>query len=137
MLHPGLGPLTVVSNSPTALGISRALGQRAMKVDDLEERFPLARELLEVGNVLLHADEIDEVSHQRDPELKVKMLETVDSLMEEHFHDFKRIVFLVDHGTSSLTGQHLPIMVPVKSSYDCSIKGEDVPLSGLMCKLLG
>lgn len=136
-LHPGLGPLTVVSNSPTALGISRALGQKAVKVDDLEERFPLARDLLEVGNVFLHADEIDEVSHQRDPELKVKVLESVDSMMEEHFHDFDRIVYLVDHGTSSLTGQHLPVMVPVQTSFDCSMKGEDVPLSGLMSKLLG
>ncbi len=135
-LFPRLGPLTVVSNSPTALGISRALGQNARKVDSLEDRFPLARELLEQGNVFLHADEIDEVSHQRDPELKVEILETVDGLMDSHFDDYPRIVYLVDHGTSSLTGEHLPVRVPVMSSYPCRMDDSMIPLSGLMSLLL-
>lgn len=135
-LHKGVAPLTVVSNSPTALGISRALGQGAVKVDALEERFPIARDLLEETNVFLHADEIDEVSHQRDPELKVKLLEQLDSLLEDHFHDYKRIALLVDHGTSSVTGEHLPMEVPVACNYDAGLNKRKIALSELMPYLL-
>jgi len=134
--HPALGPLTTVSNSPTALGISRAIGEKALRVDRLAERFPLARGLLDEGNVFLHADEIDEVSHQRDPELKVRTIEEVDSLLEAHFSDFPRIVLLVDHGTSSLTGEHIQMDVPVMSSYSCSLGRRRLPLAGLMPLLL-
>ncbi len=134
--HPALGPLTTVSNSPTALGISHAIGQEAVRVDRLADRFPLARRLLDKGNVFLHADEIDEVSHQRDPALKVRTIEEVDTLLEEHVSDFPRIVLLVDHGTSSLTGEHIQMEVPVMSSYRCSLQGRCRPLDGLMPLLL-
>jgi 2,3-bisphosphoglycerate-independent phosphoglycerate mutase len=129
-------PLTVVSNSPTALGISKALGQRSLRVEDLLERFPVAERELESSNVLLHVDETDEYSHQLRPDIKVQTLETTDRMLQEHFPDIERIVYLVDHGTSCITGEHLPVTVPVRSSFDLNREDKHIPLSQLLQLLM-
>lgn len=132
-LATGLVPLTTVSNSPTALGVTRALGQKGIHVDEMEDRFPLAADLLEKGNVLLHVDETDEYSHQRRVDAKVEVLEESDRLMAEYFPSAERVVYLVDHGTSCITGEHLPIQVPVWSSFELSAApGEHLALAKLL-----
>jgi 2,3-bisphosphoglycerate-independent phosphoglycerate mutase len=121
--------LTAISDSPTALGICASLGQGYRLVKDLDERFPVALKDLENSHVLLHMDEVDEYSHQKDPKKKVRVLEHIDKLMEKYFSDAERIVYFVDHGTSSVTGEHLPVRVPFWTSFSIPIKdNEDVPL---------
>lgn len=132
-LIEGITPLTVVSNSPTALGISKALGEKAIRVNDLSERFPVALDHLSHSNVLLHVDETDEYSHQHRSDLKVETLELTDRLMEQYFPNVGKLVFLVDHGTSCITGEHLPVTVPLWSNYEINQSpGSFIPL----CKLL-
>jgi 2,3-bisphosphoglycerate-independent phosphoglycerate mutase len=127
-----------ISDSPTALGISASLGQGYKLVKDLDDRFPIAVRDLENSNVFLHMDEVDEYSHQKDPAKKVRVLERIDRLMEKHFSDAERIVYFVDHGTSSITGEHLPIRVPFWTTFDTSIKnGEDVPLKRVIPRIMG
>jgi 2,3-bisphosphoglycerate-independent phosphoglycerate mutase len=89
---PCLGRMTAISNGPVALGIAASLGHDIMLVDDIEARFPAARDALETGNVFLHLDEVDEYSHQKDPGKKVRVLELIDRLMCEHFSDVEDIV---------------------------------------------
>ena len=97
----------------------------------------LAREALEKGNVFLHLDEIDEYSHMRDPEKKVAILERADRLMEKHFSDAERIVYFIDHGTSSITGEHLPISTPFRATYRTDIRrGELVSVGDLLPRLM-
>ncbi len=125
--------MTAVSDSPTPLGICSSLGHEIHLIDDIDERFPVAREALEHNDVFLHMDEVDEYSHQRDPAKKVRILEHIDSKMEEYFSDVDRIVYFVDHGTSSITGEHLPVTVPFWTSYDIGIKdGDKIALSELL-----
>ena len=130
-------PLMTVSDSPTALGISASLGQGYKMIKDLDARFPFALEALEHSNVLLHMDEVDEYSHQKDPMKKVRVLEHIDRLMEKYFPDTERIVYFVDHGTSSLTGEHLPVRVPFWTAFGVPIRnGEDVVLKDLVPRIM-
>jgi len=130
--------LMTISDSPTALGISASLGQGYKLIRDLDDRFPIAQKDLETTNVLLHMDEVDEYSHQKDPKKKVRILEHIDEMMEKHFSDAERIVYFVDHGTSSLTGEHLPVRVPFWTSFDTLIgDNECVSVRCLMPKIMG
>jgi 2,3-bisphosphoglycerate-independent phosphoglycerate mutase len=131
--------LTAISDSPTALGICASLGQRYRLIKNIDDRFPAARKDLEHSHVLLHMDEVDEYSHQKDPSKKVRVLEHIDRMMERYFSDAKRIVYFIDHGTSSITGEHLPVTVPFWTSFETSIGDrEKIPLrdavSGIMRK---
>ena len=129
--------LMTISDSPTALGISASLGQGYKLIRDLDDRFPEAVKDLERYNVLLHMDEVDEYSHQKDPKKKVRVLEHIDRLMERHFSDAERIVYFVDHGTSSITGEHLPVRVPFWTSFDAPFgNGDDVPLKDLVPRVM-
>ncbi|MBQ6547359.1 MAG: phosphoglycerate mutase [Candidatus Methanomethylophilaceae archaeon] len=133
----GLGRMTVFSDSPTPLGICASLGHEIHLIDDIDDRFPLAKDALDKGNVFLHLDEIDEYSHQKDPMKKVRILEHVDRKMEEYFSDVDRIVFFVDHGTSSVTGEHILMNVPFWTSFETSI-GQDelIPLKDIVPTIL-
>ena len=132
-----LDDLTAFSDSPTSLGVCASLGYGSEIVENLDERFVVAREALEHGNVFLHLDEIDEYSHMKDWHRKVEILEYMDSKMKEHFSDCDRIIYFIDHGTSSITGEHLPIEVPFWTNYDTDIsEGEFVPLAELVPRLL-
>jgi len=130
--------LITISDSPTALGVSASLGQGYKLVKDLDDRFPTAQKDLETANVLLHMDEVDEYSHQKDPKKKVRVLEHIDRMMEKHFSDVERIVYFVDHGTSSVTGEHLPVRVPFWTSFNTSIgNNEDVPVKCIIPRIMG
>ena len=132
-----LDDLKAFSDSPTSLGVCASLGYGSEIVENLDERFVVAREALEHGNVFLHLDEIDEYSHMKDWHRKVEILEYMDSKMKEHFSDCDRIIYFIDHGTSSITGEHLPIEVPFWTNYDTDIsEGEFVPLAELVPRLL-
>ncbi len=118
----GLGNMTAISDSPTPLGICASLGQRTHLINNMDERFPVAKEALKHGNVFLHMDEVDEYSHQKDPAKKVRVLEHIDSMMERYFSDTERIVYFVDHGTSSVTGEHILTNVPFWTTFETPVK---------------
>ena len=129
-------PLTVVSNSPSALGVGGHFGAGMTLIEDMADRVGEARRSLQKGNVLLHFEEIDEVSHRRDPLEKVALLERADKLLEENFSGHDDILIIVDHGTSCLTGEHLAVPVPFIYSKKVDVHGH-VPLGSLLTKLLG
>lgn len=118
----GLGKMTAISDSPTPLGICASLGHEIHLIEDIDERFLIAKEALKHGNVFLHMDEVDEYSHQKDPMKKVRILEHIDRMMEKYFSDTERIVYFVDHGTSSVTGAHILTTVPFWTSFDIGLK---------------
>ena len=130
--YPGfdcIGRMTAISNSPTSLGICSSLGYDIKLVDDLNDRFPLAAEALEHGNVFLHVDEVDEYSHQKDPFKKKRILEHTDNMMEKYFPDVENIVYFADHGTSCVTGEHIITDVPVWTDMDLGFnEGSIIPL---------
>ena len=133
----GIKDMTAVSNSPTALGICASLGYDSKLIDNVEDRFPVAREALEKGDVFLHIDEVDEYSHQKDPFKKKAVLELTDRLMEKYFSDVDNIIYFVDHGTSSVTGEHILMDVPLWSTMDIHRDPGDVlPLNTLVSTLL-
>ncbi len=133
----GLNRMTAVSNSPTALGICASLGFDFIHVDEVEDRFPVAKKALEKGDVFLHIDEVDEYSHQKDPFKKKAVLELTDRLMEEYFSDIDNIIYFVDHGTSCVTGEHILMNVPLWSTIDLHKDPEEVlPLNTLVEILL-
>lgn len=113
--YPPIRNMQAVSNSPTALGVSATLGHRIHFVAGLEQRPPLARDLLGEGPVFLHFDEVDEYSHRRDHMRKIRVLESIDALMEKYFSDAENMLFFVDHGTSCLTGEHILTDVPFRT----------------------
>lgn len=136
-IHECVKDLTAISDSPTALGICASLGQKYKFIRNLDDRFPIALKDLENSNVLLHMDEVDEYSHQKDPIKKVKVLEHIDELMEKYFSDAERIVYFVDHGTSSITGEHLPVTVPFWTSFDTSVgENEKVPPGSMLPRIM-
>lgn len=132
-----LDNLMAFSNSPTSLGICASLGYGFRVVDDLEERFAAASEALEHGNVFLHIDEIDEYSHMKKWKKKVEILEHVDKLMAKYFDKDDRIFYFIDHGTSSITGEHLPVTVPFWSNYRTDVAEDElVPLKDLVNRMV-
>lgn len=134
---PGINRLTAISDSPTSLGICSSLGFDIKLIDDLDERFPLAREALDHGDVFLHVDEVDEYSHQKDPFKKKWVLEHTDELMEEYFSDVENIIYFVDHGTSCVTGEHILMEVPMWTSIDAGFERDQlVPLDRVLTTLL-
>ena len=133
----GMGRMTAISNSPTSLGICSSLGHDIRLIDDLEERFPVAREALKHGDVFLHVDEVDEYSHMKDPFKKKAVLELTDRLMAEHFDDVDNIIYFVDHGTSCVTGEHILMDVPLWTSIDIGVPDDTmIPLNRVVETLL-
>ena len=69
-------------------------------------------------------------------EKKVDLLEEVDALMEKHFSDAERIFYFIDHGTSCVTGEHLPVTVPFWTTFETDIKeNELVPVGQIINRL--
>jgi 2,3-bisphosphoglycerate-independent phosphoglycerate mutase len=132
-----LGKITAISDSPTALGVVASLGNKILLVDKVEDRFPAAKKALETENVLLHIDEVDEYSHQKDPYKKIEILERTDRLMEQYFSDAERIVYFVDHGTSCVTGEHIIMDVPFWTNIKTDMsEGELIPLDQVIPRLM-
>jgi len=132
-----LGKITAISDSPTTLGVVASLGNDIHLIEDVEDRFPIAEKALKKENVLLHIDEVDEYSHQKDPYKKIEILERTDRLMEEYFRDVERVVYFVDHGTSCITGEHIIMDVPFWTNIKTDIPdGGLVPLDRVIPKLM-
>ena len=132
-----LGKMTAISDSPTALGVAASFGHKIHLIDDVEDRFPIAKKAMEVGNVFLHIDEVDEYSHQKDPYKKIEILERTDRLMKEYFSDVERVVYFVDHGTSCVTGEHIIMNVPFWTNIETDMsEGELIPLDQVIPRLM-
>jgi len=132
-----IGKMTAISDSPTALGVAASLGHDIRLINNVEDRFPVAKEALEHGNVFLHIDEVDEYSHQKDPHKKIEILEQTDRLMERYFRDAERVVYFVDHGTSCVTGEHIIMNVPFWTNIKTDMpEGEIIPLDRVVPRLM-
>jgi 2,3-bisphosphoglycerate-independent phosphoglycerate mutase len=117
-----LSGISFLSNSPSALGVGAFLGTEKKWIDDLEERIEKASLLVRESDVLLHIEEIDDMSHKREPQKKLEFLEEVDILLKRYFQGKGdvRLSLIVDHGASSLTGEHDENPVPFAVSEDLS-----------------
>ena len=106
--------MVMISKSPSALGVGGLLNVRRDVVDNMWSGFQEAFRLLQSGDVFMHVEETDDISHRREPDQKVSMLKEVDDLLMESLDRLlgHRVAFIVDHGTSSLSGQHLRTNVP-------------------------
>jgi 2,3-bisphosphoglycerate-independent phosphoglycerate mutase len=136
--EPYVEQMTAVSSSPVALGVAASLGYETRLHREMEPRLPVAVEALERGNVFLHFDEIDESGHEKDPHKKIRLLERIDTLMELHFEDAGRIVVMVDHGTSCVTGEHILMDVPLWTNIETSMReGEVSALKDVVPALMG
>lgn len=106
--------VVVISKSPSALGAAGVLNMQRRVVDNMWSGFQEAFRLLKTSDVFMHVEETDEISHRLAPDLKVSMLREVDDLLMENIDRMigHRAAFVVDHGTSSRTGQHIKMNVP-------------------------
>jgi len=122
------GSGAMVAGCKTALGVARFLGlqtatalQMTGNLDtDLDGKFDTAGELLaELDFVTIHIKGTDVAAHDRRPLEKRDFISAIDAALGR-FLDARpelsgalRIVVSADHGTSSTTGNHLPVPVPL------------------------
>ncbi|HUL39851.1 MAG TPA: hypothetical protein VLU38_06135 [Methanomassiliicoccales archaeon] len=106
--------MALFSKSPSVTGVAALFGLESQEVSNYHEGFKLALPRLDRGNVFLHIEETDDVSHRRSPMKKVEMLEDIDAMLSSASRRLKghRIAFIVDHGTSSISGEHMVMRVP-------------------------
>ena len=118
----------MVSACTTALGVGRLMGMRtatsaAMTGNlstDLDAKFAAAADLLQTRTfVAIHFKATDIAAHERRPLAKRDFISAVDaalgSFLEIHSDVAKglRVVVSADHGTSSVTGNHTNVPVPL------------------------
>ena len=121
-------PAALVSACPTTLGVARAAQMTPVRAEgmtgnvdtDLDLKFELARQLLtECSLVAIHFKGTDIAAHDKQPLTKREYLERADAALGEFLDGLGatagdvRIVVAADHGTSSLTGNHLSDPVPL------------------------
>ena len=140
--------LVFFSKSPSVTGVAALFGLESHEVSNYHEGFKMALSQLNKGNVFLHIEETDDISHKRLPMKKVEMLEDIDAMLSSASKKLKghQIAFIVDHGTSSITGEHMVMKVPFalgevrngrpKRKFQETEEG-DVPLVELLDLLLG
>ncbi len=146
---PKVNSLIIVSRSPPVIGVGVFLGLKTIKVPrSVPEGLTKALLHLTSANVLLHVEEVDEVSHMKSPQLKLSMLRNIDDELERKIGKSgeHRVAVVVDHGTSSITGEHLEVNVPfavsnVSSQLNPEVRfhegiGKYVPLRNLLEVLL-
>jgi 2,3-bisphosphoglycerate-independent phosphoglycerate mutase len=118
----------MVARCNTALGVARYLGMRTAtsprmtgSLDtDLNAKFETAAALLpEVDCVVVHVKGADIAAHDRRPLEKRAFIGAIDAALgrclsaHPELSGRLRVVVSADHGTSSLTGDHLPNPVPL------------------------
>jgi len=118
----------LVASCPTALGVARAVGmQGAMpsgttgNLDtDLGAKFGAAAKLLvERSFVAIHIKGTDIAAHDKRPLEKRDFISAIDAALGRFLEDHPevseglRVVVSADHGTSSITGNHIPDPVPL------------------------
>jgi 2,3-bisphosphoglycerate-independent phosphoglycerate mutase len=145
---PSAKDMVIISKSPSALGVAGVLNMRRRVVDNMWSGFQEAFRLLKTSDVFMHVEETDDISHRLAPDQKVSLLREVDDLLMENLDRLVgyRVAFVVDHGTSSLTGQHLSMKVPYAAGEAGRTSGRSVrfceqaerhrPLGGLMDAIL-
>lgn len=106
--------LAVISKSPSALGVGNFLGMETRRVQGFKEGIKVAGQLLEKGDVFLHIEETDDVSHKRNPKNKLRLIEEIDRELNRYVKNFcdAQVALLIDHGASSITGEHMRMKVP-------------------------
>lgn len=111
---PPAKDVVVVSTSPSALGVAGVLNMRRRVVDNMWSGFQESFRLLKTSHVFMHVEETDEISHRRAPDQKVSMLKEVDDILLENVERMMghRVAFVIDHGTSCLSGQHILMRTP-------------------------
>lgn len=106
--------LTVISKSPSALGVGKFLGMETVRVPGFKEGIKVAAHHLDRNDVFLHIEETDDVSHKCNPKNKLKLIEEIDRELMRYEKRFRecQVALLIDHGASSLTGEHMRMKVP-------------------------
>jgi len=106
--------LFVISKSPSALGVGRFLGMETRRVSGFKEGIKVASQMVDKGDVFLHIEETDDISHKCNPKSKLQLIEDIDRELghyEKYFKDCQ-VALLIDHGASSVTGEHMRMKVP-------------------------
>ena len=70
--------MTIISKSPSALGVAAFLGIKSKRVPGFKQGIKEAASMIKDGDVFLHVEETDDISHKRAPREKVELLEAVD-----------------------------------------------------------
>jgi 2,3-bisphosphoglycerate-independent phosphoglycerate mutase len=121
-------PMTIISKSPSALGVAAFMGIGSKRVAGFKEGVKEAASMIKDGDVFLHVEETDDISHKRAPREKVGLLEAVDKELMRFAKSFSdcRIAVIVDHGCSSVTGEHIVMKVPyaITERLDTSATGK-------------
>jgi 2,3-bisphosphoglycerate-independent phosphoglycerate mutase len=131
----------MVAGCNTALGVARYVGLKTARSvsmtgsldTDLAGKFRSAGELLEENDfVVVHIKGTDVAAHDRRPLEKRDFIERVDRALGEFLHSHPslsgrlRVVVSADHGTSSLTGNHLPNPVPLLlATWQADVEDEE------------
>ncbi|OPX63415.1 MAG: 2,3-bisphosphoglycerate-independent phosphoglycerate mutase 2 [Methanomassiliicoccales archaeon PtaB.Bin215] len=140
--------LKVISKSPSALGVGKFLGMETHRVPGFKEGIKVAAQALDADDVFLHIEETDDISHKCNPKNKLKLIEDIDRELLRYEKRFRecQVALLIDHGASSLTGEHLRMKVPYAvrggrwtgkgSDGFHENGGENVPLGTLLDTIL-
>lgn len=131
----------MVAGCNTALGVARYVGLKTARSismtgnldTDLSAKFKAAGELLDEHDlVVVHIKGTDVAAHDRRPLEKRDFIERVDTALGEFLASRKdmsgqlRIVVSADHGTSSLTGNHLSDPVPLLlATWQADVEDEE------------
>ncbi len=118
----------LIGRCSTARGVARYLGLRTITTPqmtgnldtDLNAKFDAAHHaLMETDLVIVHVKGTDIAAHDRRPLEKANFLAAIDQALNRFLEEWPdqrgrlRVVVAADHGTSSVTGEHLPDPVPL------------------------
>ncbi len=118
----------IISACPTALGAGRAVGMEPLTTPamtgnldtDLDEKLSTvtSQALVDYDFVTVHIKGPDIAAHDQKPVAKRDFIEKIDQALErllerDDVPEDLRIVVTADHGTSSVTGAHIPDPVPL------------------------
>jgi 2,3-bisphosphoglycerate-independent phosphoglycerate mutase len=118
----------LVAACPTALGVARLLGMQTANTPtmtgnldtDVDAKFDTVANLLMTHSfVAVHFKGTDIAAHDRRPLKKRDFISSVDRALGRFLNRYSeladglRIIVSADHGTSSITGNHLPDPVPL------------------------
>lgn len=106
--------LAVISKSPSALGVGRFLGMETVRVPGFKQGIKVASHMVDEQDVFLHIEETDDISHKCNPKNKLRLIEEIDRELSRYGKRLKecQLALLIDHGASSVTGEHMRMKVP-------------------------
>jgi 2,3-bisphosphoglycerate-independent phosphoglycerate mutase len=118
----------LIGRCSTARGVARYLGLRTITTPqmtgnldtDMNAKFDAAHHaLIETDLAIVHLKGPDIAAHDHRPLEKTKYLSRVDQALSRFLDEWPdqrgklRVVVAADHGTSSITGEHMPDPVPL------------------------